>query len=90
MRARVMPSPLILDADALNIMARAPNWWQRLTGDAILTPHPGEMARLAGVTVDEVQSDRIGITKELARKMNKTIVLKGRVSGSLLIIYNVI
>ena len=77
LRAKVMPSPLILDADALNILARAPNWWQRLTGDAILTPHPGEMARLAGVTVDEVQSDRIGITKELARKMNKTIVLKG-------------
>ncbi len=77
LRVRAVPSPLILDADALNILARVPNWWQRLTGDAILTPHPGEMARLAGVTVDEVQSDRIGITKGLARKMNKTIVLKG-------------
>ena len=77
LRVRTVPSPLILDADALNILARVPNWWQRLTGDAILTPHPGEMARLAGVTIDEVQSDRIGITKGLARKMNKTIVLKG-------------
>lgn len=77
LRVRAAPPPLILDADALNILARVPNWWQRLTGDAILTPHPGEMARLAGVTVDEVQSDRIGITKGLARKMNKTIVLKG-------------
>jgi NAD(P)H-hydrate epimerase len=77
LRVRAAPSPLILDADALNILARVPNWWQRLTGDAILTPHPGEMARLAGVTIDEVQSDRIGITKGLARKMNKTIVLKG-------------
>jgi len=77
LRVRAAPPPLILDADALNILAGVPNWWQRLTGDAILTPHPGEMARLAGVTVDEVQSDRIGITKGLARKMNKTIVLKG-------------
>ncbi len=77
LRVRAVPSPLILDADALNILARVPNWWQRLTGDAILTPHPGEMARLAGVTIDEVQSDRIDITKGLARKMNKTIVLKG-------------
>ena len=77
LKLRAEPSPLILDADALNILARVPNWWQRLTNDAILTPHPGEMARLAEVTVDEVQSDRIGITKEIARKMNKTIVLKG-------------
>ena len=77
LKVREAPSPLILDADALNILAIVPNWWQRLNGDAILTPHPGEMSRLAGITVDEVQSDRIGITKEMARKMNKTIVLKG-------------
>lgn len=46
---------LILDADALNILADIPKWWQRLTGDAIVTPHPGEMSRLAGISVDEVQ-----------------------------------
>ncbi len=38
---------LVLDADALNTLAKIPNWWQRLTDDAILTPHPGEMARLS-------------------------------------------
>jgi hydroxyethylthiazole kinase-like uncharacterized protein yjeF len=68
---------LVLDADALNILAKIPNWWQQLTNDAILTPHPGEMARLVGVSVDEVQSDRLGIAKRAAQEWHKTIVLKG-------------
>jgi len=68
---------LVIDADALNILAKTPNWWQELTGDAILTPHPGEMARLAGVSVDEVQSDRIGLARKVAQEWHKTIVLKG-------------
>ena len=77
LRPKNLPSTFIIDADALNILARIPNWWQRFGDDAILTPHPGEMARLTGTTVDEVQSDRTGTTKELARKVNKTVVLKG-------------
>jgi len=71
------PLPLVLDADALNTLAKIPNWWQQLAGNAILTPHPGEMARLAGMSVDEVQSDRAGIAKKLASEWHKTIVLKG-------------
>ena len=71
-----LPS-LILDADALNTLATIPNWWQQLTSDAILTPHPGEMARLAGVSVDEVQSDRVGIARKASLEWHKTIVLKG-------------
>jgi len=71
------PPSLVLDADTLNTLAKIPKWWQRLTTDAILTPHPGEMARLAGVSVDEVQSDRVGIAEKLAREWHKTIVLKG-------------
>lgn len=74
---KVTLPPLVLDADALNTLARIPNWWEQLTTDAILTPHPGEMAGLAGVSIDEVQSDRIGITTRLAIKWHKTIVLKG-------------
>ncbi len=69
--------PLVLDADALNILATTPEWWTKLTSDAILTPHPGEMARLIGVTVEEVQTDREGIARKLAAKWNKIIVLKG-------------
>ncbi|MFC1869889.1 NAD(P)H-hydrate dehydratase [Chloroflexota bacterium] len=68
---------LVVDADALNTLAKIPNWWQQLTSDAVLTPHPGEMSRLAGVTVDEVQSDRVGTARRLATEWHKTIVLKG-------------
>jgi NAD(P)H-hydrate epimerase len=69
--------PLVLDADALNILAITPEWWTKLSADAILTPHPGEMARLAGVTVVEVQAYREGIATKMAAKWSKTIVLKG-------------
>ena len=71
-----LPS-LILDADALNILAGIPQWWQRLGGDAILTPHPGEMARLTGLSVQEIQSKRLGVAGEAAASWHKTIVLKG-------------
>jgi len=68
---------LVLDADALNTLAQIPNWWQQLTNDAILTPHPGEMARLSGLSVEEIQSDRAGTAKKLAREWHKIIALKG-------------
>jgi len=68
---------LVLDADALNILARTPDWWQRFTGNAILTPHPGEMSRLCGLSIDEIQSERIGVAGKFAVEWNKTIVLKG-------------
>jgi hydroxyethylthiazole kinase-like uncharacterized protein yjeF len=71
-----LPS-LVLDADALNTLATTPEWWTKLTDDAILTPHPGEMARLAEKTVEEVQANREGITRDMAAKWNKTVVLKG-------------
>jgi len=77
LRERVILPPLVLDADVLNTLARIPNWWQQLPSDAILTPHPGEMARLVGVSVDEVQQDRQGIARRVALDWQKTIVLKG-------------
>ncbi len=73
-----LPLPfLVLDADALNILGKVPGWWRQLTGEAILTPHPGEMSRLAETSVNEVQSDRVGIARRLAAEWHKTIVLKG-------------
>jgi hydroxyethylthiazole kinase-like uncharacterized protein yjeF len=71
-----LPLP-VLDADALNILPKIPDWWQWLTDDAILTPHPGEMARLCGLTVDEVQSDRLFVARRFAAEWHQTIVLKG-------------
>jgi hydroxyethylthiazole kinase-like uncharacterized protein yjeF len=69
--------PLVLDADALNILARTQDWWREVVADAILTPHPGEMCRLAGMTMDAVQSDRMGTAIKMAQKWQKVVVLKG-------------
>ncbi|MFH1639355.1 MAG: NAD(P)H-hydrate dehydratase [Chloroflexota bacterium] len=74
---RGMELPMVLDADALNALAQIPDWWQELADDAILTPHPGEMARLTGLSVDEIQQDRTGIAGRMAAKWHKTVVLKG-------------
>ncbi|MCL2281634.1 MAG: NAD(P)H-hydrate dehydratase [Dehalococcoidia bacterium] len=68
---------MVLDADVLNYLATLPNWWHRLPSDAVLTPHPGEMARLCGLTIDEVYADRFDLTLRKAKEWNKTIVLKG-------------
>ena len=69
--------PLILDADALNILAGTPQWWRSLPADAVLTPHPGEMSRLTGLSVEEIQSKRLSVAVEAARTWQKTVVLKG-------------
>lgn len=62
--------PTVVDAGGLM-------WGARLKGEAVLTPHPGEMARLTGLSIDEIQKDRINITQKFATKWNKIIVLKG-------------
>ncbi len=72
-----VPPPLVLDADAINTLAKTPDWWRKLTDDAILTPHPGEMARLTGALVPEIQTDRAGTAKKVASEWGKTVVLKG-------------
>lgn len=69
--------PVVLDADGLNALADTPDWWRQMTEDVILTPHPGEMARLTGMSVEGVQSDRVGIAKKKALEWQKTVVLKG-------------
>lgn len=69
--------PLVLDADALNILSSSYKWWERFEQPAVLTPHPGEMARLLGITTEEVQQDRPAAAREAATKFNKVVVLKG-------------
>jgi ADP-dependent NAD(P)H-hydrate dehydratase / NAD(P)H-hydrate epimerase len=69
--------PVVIDADALNAFAGKT---QLLDGEGrvmVLTPHPGEMARLAGLTVKEVETDRLGLARTFAMKHNLTLVLKG-------------
>ena len=69
--------PAVIDADGLNTLASTPRRWERFPDAAILTPHPGEMARLIGKSAGAVQADRIGIATESAARWNKIVVLKG-------------
>ena len=69
--------PMVLDADALNALARDPQVLTQAAGPVILTPHPGEMARLAGKSTEQIQSDRVGMACALANKLGAIIVLKG-------------
>ncbi len=73
--ARVLAcgKPLVLDADALNLLARDP----RALPDAILTPHPGEAARLLECTTAEIQADRYRCAQALAERYHAVVVLKG-------------
>lgn len=70
--------PLVIDADGLNAFAGEP---ERLAGrdgrDVIITPHPGEMARLVGLSVDDVQANRLDIARDFASKHHVYVVLKG-------------
>ncbi|WP_334077468.1 NAD(P)H-hydrate dehydratase [Paenibacillus sanfengchensis] len=70
--------PLVVDADALNILAASGfAAWPRRDAATVLTPHPGEMARLTGLTTAEVQRDRIGVARRFAAGHGLTLVLKG-------------
>ena len=69
--------PLVLDADALNALAQTENWRDSLPANTILTPHPGEMARLCGWTTAEVRADRIGLARRKAAEWNAVVLLKG-------------
>lgn len=69
--------PLVLDADALNILAQQPNWWQLLPPGTIITPHPGEMARLANRTTAQVQDNRLALAQQLAIQWQQVVLLKG-------------
>lgn len=69
--------PLVIDADGLNLLAEMDEWWKLLPENTILTPHPGEMARLAGVATSEVQANRLQIAQEKAAEWHVILVLKG-------------
>jgi NAD(P)H-hydrate epimerase len=69
--------PLVLDADALNILAKHIGQLDGRGRTVVLTPHPGEMARLAGISTKEVQANREPLARDFARKHNVTVVLKG-------------
>lgn len=69
--------PLVLDADALNAISYDISILSKLKVNAVITPHPGEMSRLCGISVDEIQNNRIEIAREFACRWKVITVLKG-------------
>jgi len=68
---------MILDADALNAIAVNPAILKKIKSEFIITPHPGEMARLIGKSTDYVKKNRLSIAKKTANLYNTCVVLKG-------------
>jgi len=69
--------PLVLDADALNLLSEHRSVLPKLSPDIVLTPHPAEFGRLANMETSAVQKDRRGIASRFAKTWNKVVVLKG-------------
>lgn len=74
---RSIRKPLVVDADGLNCLSEDLSTLEGEHGDIILTPHPGEMARLLGTTGAEIQSNRMDAAREAASRFHCTVVLKG-------------
>lgn len=73
--------PMVLDADALNLLAEGRVVPSNVRGNWILTPHPAEAARLLGVTTADIQADRFNAIRELKKRYSAQVILKG--AGSL-------
>lgn len=72
--------PLVIDADALTLIAKNPalfNLCNSRTTDTVITPHPGEAARLLGISAEMIQRDRAGAAESLVRRLRSVVVLKG-------------
>jgi hydroxyethylthiazole kinase-like uncharacterized protein yjeF len=74
------PAALVLDADALNLLAARPDLRGLIAtrkGRCVVTPHPGEAARLLACSTDEIQADRTAAVQQLAQRLGCSVVLKG-------------
>ncbi|GAB4570529.1 MAG: bifunctional ADP-dependent NAD(P)H-hydrate dehydratase/NAD(P)H-hydrate epimerase [Anaerolineae bacterium] len=69
--------PLVIDADGLNLLASLERWWDYVPPNTILTPHPGEMVRLTGLSREEVNATRLTLPVEKAHEWGCVVVLKG-------------
>jgi ADP-dependent NAD(P)H-hydrate dehydratase / NAD(P)H-hydrate epimerase len=68
---------LVVDADGLRLLAMQDNWYNLISQPAVLTPHPGEMSAISGLSVAEIQSDRLRIARLYANRWGHVVVLKG-------------
>ncbi len=69
--------PLVVDADGLKLLAKIKDWSKRLPKESVLTPHPGEMAILTGLTTEKIQAGRIETAEKYAKAWMQIVVLKG-------------
>ena len=70
-------SPILLDADALNLLSANPALWGKIKQPLLLTPHPGELSRLTGKSTDRIQSARLQTALDFVETHPSTLVLKG-------------
>jgi NAD(P)H-hydrate epimerase len=71
---------MLIDADGLKLLRQVDAWWDLLPAGSVLTPHPGEMAILSGLSRDEIQADREGVARRFAKEWKVILVLKGAFS----------
>ena len=69
--------PAVIDADALRLLARIPDWSNKLRQKIVLTPHPGEMSSLTGLSIDDIEKNRVEICQHYVKEWQQVIVLKG-------------
>lgn len=69
--------PIVLDADALTLISKNPDILKKAKAPLILTPHPGEMSRLTGLSIPEIQADRITAALEFSKRYGVYLILKG-------------
>jgi len=70
--------PMVVDADGLNIISKDTNILHKIKTSMVLTPHPGEMSRLTGNGVEEIQKNRESVATEFAKEYRITLILKGK------------
>ncbi len=69
--------PVVVDADALNALARWRGWEREIKARVVLTPHPGELSRMTGASVPDLQGERLEAARRYAKAWDQTLVLKG-------------
>jgi len=69
--------PMVLDADGLNALAKTPELIQKYPGDLVITPHPGELARLIDISISDLHKDSLSVIRKLVQEWETVIVLKG-------------
>lgn len=72
-----VPPPMVLDADALRLLAGLARWPELLPPGCLLTPHPGEMSALTHLSIASIQAERTAVARRYAAQWGQTVILKG-------------